>query len=229
MVIVSGEYFRVALKYCLATGEWGNQEALACAANVSQSTISDIKNGRYYGKQGVQERIAKACGYDLPEFLLLGKHLLIKGNNNVSDEPSMVLDCPVRSVPIFDANCEVCKPIWIDGIVPVAENQESIVLPQAWLSESSFCFKVHNDMMAPTLLKGDVVLVDSNANIADGDIVFATMPESKIIIRRYRVLKDRNVIILEADNRSHAAVVLDLNNSMIIAPYKIVRLISRRF
>lgn len=69
-------HFRAAFKYCFRNSDFESQKAVAQAAKVSQSTVSEILTKKSYGP-GTQAKIAAAFGYDdLLDFLALGRRLL---------------------------------------------------------------------------------------------------------------------------------------------------------
>ncbi len=179
-----------------------------------------------YGTAKTQEAIARAFGYDLPGFLALGRRLLAEERGEKPRDPLEALAGPLRPVPVFDANCGDNGVVWSDGGLPVGEGLETIDLPVAWLNENSFCLRVHNDSMEPTLLEGDVVLVNPTLDAGDGDIVFVRMPDGEKLIKRYRRVEDQ--VILESDNRRYPPIVLTIDNGKGAKMYKVVSLVRRK-
>lgn len=72
------KYFLAALKHSYQHSDFAKQEALADAAGLSRSMVSEMLRGVKAGKRPSHEKIAKAFGYDLDEFLALGRELLDK-------------------------------------------------------------------------------------------------------------------------------------------------------
>jgi transcriptional regulator with XRE-family HTH domain len=73
------EQFWAALRYCYERSDFNNQEALASEADVSQSTISEMLSKKKGFRPPTQAKIARVFGYELIDFLALGRSLLRRG------------------------------------------------------------------------------------------------------------------------------------------------------
>ncbi|MFP4477313.1 MAG: S24 family peptidase [Desulfatibacillaceae bacterium] len=73
------EQFWAALRYCYERSDFNNQEALASEASVSQSTISEMLSKKKGFRPPTQAKIARVFGYELIDFLALGRSLLRRG------------------------------------------------------------------------------------------------------------------------------------------------------
>lgn len=204
---------------------WGASADLARRAGVSGTLFSKILNGgqRYIELTSWVKLHKAQPNYFPPPPLVeinLSDHQLA-----APDHPS-VFDGPKRLVPIFDANCgEGVK--WTDGGLPVGEGLETMELPLAWLNGNSFVLRVHNDSMAPTLIEGDLVLVNPHAQVEEGDVVFASLSDDgDKLIKRFR--RSGEMVVLESDNKNHPPVVLNDVNGHEARVYKVVRLVDRK-
>jgi transcriptional regulator with XRE-family HTH domain len=74
--------FWEALNHCYAEGEFPTQEALASKSGLSRTTINQQLKRTKSSSRHVQHKIAEAFGYDLIDFLALGKSLLAQRNNS---------------------------------------------------------------------------------------------------------------------------------------------------
>lgn len=68
--------FWTALDYCFLEGGYRTQGDLASAAGVSQATISLMKRRQRNYSTDIQAKVAGAFGYDLVDFLALGRWIL---------------------------------------------------------------------------------------------------------------------------------------------------------
>lgn len=68
--------FQAALRYCYTHSDFGSQDALAVSAGVGRSTLNEQLKGKKGSSAKLQTKLAAAFGYDLLDFLSLGKSLL---------------------------------------------------------------------------------------------------------------------------------------------------------
>lgn len=84
--------FWAALEYVFKRSDIPNQEALAITAGVSQPTISDLLNKKRAYRAPIQTKIARALGYDLVDFLLIGREILAGHKPNLTSPPKLPID-----------------------------------------------------------------------------------------------------------------------------------------
>jgi plasmid maintenance system antidote protein VapI len=71
-----------ALEYCFNQSDFYTHDSLAAEAGVSRSLITEQINKKKSCSAKTQDKIAKAFGYDLVDFLQLGKGLLKEDDNS---------------------------------------------------------------------------------------------------------------------------------------------------
>lgn len=75
-----------------------------------------------------------------------------------------------------------------------------------------FALRVQGASMFPTILDGDVVLVDTKAEVNNGNVAAIRVDlEGSVTLKRWR-RTDSGVIILQPDNPEFAPMVFDPNN-----------------
>ena len=82
----------------------GTQESFAASAGVGRSTVSQMLSGQKIGRLPAIEKVADAFGYDMAEFLALGK-LLLEGSEDAQlelPEPKAPSNTFSISPPDFD-------------------------------------------------------------------------------------------------------------------------------
>jgi hypothetical protein len=84
--------FWTALDHCFLEGEYKTQDCLARAAGVSQATISLMKSRKRTYRPEIQAKVAKAFGYDLVDFLALGRWILQGGDPKTYHSPGIPKD-----------------------------------------------------------------------------------------------------------------------------------------
>lgn len=66
--------------------------------------------------------------------------------------------------------------------------------------------KMHGDAMAPTLVQGDYVLLDSQQSLVAGDGIYAIFHESLLLLKRFSVDPVRKQVSMSCDNPAYPAV-----------------------
>lgn len=82
----------------------GTQESFAASAGVGRSTVSQLLSGQKIGRLPSIEKVADAFGYDMAEFMSLGK-LLLEGSKEAQADipgPKLPSDTFTVSPPKFD-------------------------------------------------------------------------------------------------------------------------------
>ncbi|UQZ91048.1 hypothetical protein C4J81_18220 [Deltaproteobacteria bacterium Smac51] len=68
-------HFRLAMQSFIGRDKIHNQTTLAVASGVSRSLINEIIHGKRFAGRMAQEKIARACGLSLADFLAMGQRM----------------------------------------------------------------------------------------------------------------------------------------------------------
>ncbi len=68
-------HFRLAMQSFIGKDKIHNQTTLSVTSNVSRSLINEIIHGKRFAGRMAQEKIARACGLSLADFLVLGQKI----------------------------------------------------------------------------------------------------------------------------------------------------------
>jgi repressor LexA len=147
------------------------QAELAQAAGISRSNLSLIEIGRFSSvKEDTLERLAKAFGMSLSE-------LTAEIWGSVSPLEAKIIAVPLFSDFRFHAGM---------GVEPVDE----VYLPATSnVSKSVSAYRVTGDCLVPSINDNDIIVVDKEAPINNGDIV-AALVNNEMHLGRFRKIGD---------------------------------------
>jgi plasmid maintenance system antidote protein VapI len=92
-------YFWTALRHCYEQGEYPTQDSLAIEVGVATSTINQQLNRSKTSSPRLQAKIARAFGFELVDFLNLGKTLQQRENGQETSRlprPTLQADNPAK-------------------------------------------------------------------------------------------------------------------------------------
>ncbi len=138
-----------------------------------------------------------------------------------SDE---ILSSPIVEIPVFDAGAG--EPAnWTDGGYPVGQAAEKIPIPRELIDDHSFAIRVQGESMAPTVNRGDIVVVVPSAELRNNDICFVVFPNGDKMIKRFS--QYGRTIVLRSDNPEHDEITLDDSNGHGVRIYRVTQAIKR--
>lgn len=182
--------FRAAFKYCFSNSEFKNQKSVAKAAKVSESVISEINKNKSYGPK-TQEKIAKAFGYELLDFLTLGKKLALGQNPEKSIRITVQSKYEKKILDDFDQEY-LSIPLYESGKLAAGENgmifdpyeepDSSIMMNHQELTgrrnHKLVGLRVGGSSMIPLIPPGSVVVIDLNdREFVNGKIFAVNYPD----------------------------------------------------
>lgn len=185
--------FRAAFRYCLKNSHLKSQRAVARAADVAESTLSEMMAHKSFSI-ATQNRIANAFGYDLMDFLMLGRRVL-----EGMDEPAVGMVIQVgseRQKEALEGDIDLFRgiPLYESGKLAAGEQgmifdpfeapASSIVLNQRDLTGRKnhrlVGLRVGGSSMAPAIPPGSVVIVDLDDRRFSDNKIFAVNFEDNI-------------------------------------------------
>ncbi len=165
-------HFRTAFRFCFAESGFRSQKALAQAAGVSESAVCEINKSKSYGP-GTQAKIARAFGYDLLDFLSLGKRL----NQGKEAGRPFVVTVQSEKEKKLAGNAEIqyrAVPLYASGKLAAGEKgmvfdpyenpDSSILIDHRELTgrrhHNLVSLRVGGDSMSPLIPPGSTVVID---------------------------------------------------------------------
>jgi len=165
-------HFRTAFRFCFAQSGFKTRKEVALAAGVSESTICEINKNKSYSA-ATQARIAKVFGYDLLDFLTLGRRLEEGGEPlrppvvNIHSEREKKLaenaQMQYRAVPLYESGKLAAgeKGMVVD---PYENPASSLLLDERELkgrrNHRLVSLRVGGESMAPLIPQGSAVIID---------------------------------------------------------------------
>ena len=167
------EYFRKAYEYVFERSRFKTQKALAEEAGVSEAALSEIKKKKKNYGHKTQTGIARALGYELLDFLDLGRKLIesekpAKFNTSVKITDSIYEDDwdkfshLYRKIPIYESGRLAAGT---NGLIfdPYEESSSHLILPHNELGRQMHNLRglrVGGPSMRPLIPEKSVVVVD---------------------------------------------------------------------
>jgi transcriptional regulator with XRE-family HTH domain len=215
--------FRAAFRYCLKTSPLKSQKEVARKANIADSTLSEMMTKKSFSI-ATQNKIANAFGYDLMDFLMLGRKVL-----EGIEEPTMGMVIQVGSEADkgqMEADIDLFKgiPLYESGKLaagesgmifdPFEEPASSIVLNQRDLigrkNHRLVGLKVGGQSMVPVIPLGSVVIIDlDDRQFADNKIFAVNYEENIAAVKLVQKWKHGFVLISSAP--AYPPVLSDLD------------------
>jgi phage repressor protein C with HTH and peptisase S24 domain len=129
----------------------------------------------------------------------------------------------LRRIPVFNAGAGEPSG-FSDGGYPLGEAENFIYLPaNLRLGQSAFAIKVCGQSMEPEIMVGDIVVVDPQARLENGQVCFATWSDDEFGQRLVKIYHEENGrIMLLSRNPLHGPVTLDAEKDQGVRIYKVV-------
>lgn len=140
--------------------------ALSKAVGVSYEMIRRYANGLAVPNFETNQKIAAYFGRD-PIYLAMGRKATTT----------------TKAIPLFSQSAIKTFPLLVAG------EEQTMVTSTSNVSPKAFAFTVESQEMAPTIIVGDVVVVDPEVSPTPGDVVCAVSP-SGVHIRKLRQAAD---------------------------------------
>ena len=215
--------FRAAFRHCLKTSHLKSQKAVAGATGLAESTLSEMMTHKSFSI-ATQNKIATAFGYDLMDFLMLGRRVL-----EGMDEPTMGMVIQVgsegqkealegdidlfRGIPLYESGKLAAGE---RGMIfdPFEEPASSIVLNQRDLTGRKnhrlVGLRVGGSSMGPAIPPGSVVIVDLDDRRFADNKIFAVNFEDNIAAVK-RVQKWKHGFVLISSSTDYPPVLSELD------------------
>lgn len=208
----------IGKKIELARRERGwSQEVLEKRTSINRVTISDYERGKISNiGLGNLRKIADATGKPL-SFFMPDQSFDIRGD--FGSELQYIKSLPKRAIPVFDTSCGKIID-WTDGSYPIKHYPETE--PTDSSDINAFYVRAHGDSMTGraddkrTIFDGDLLLVEPNRNVEDGDIVFCRIDDKGVIVKKFK--KEKNKIRLIPLNDKYQITDLDVKNQFRVFP-----------
>ena len=175
-----------------------NYSEVARNIGVDSATVQRIFEENNKPSFEVLKRIAEYYNADLT-WLLLGRHPEIIKSDKEGGEADFI------HVPMMSGRLAAGMPLEADNKVEL-----KIAFRREWIARKGnpanmSLIRIHGDSMEPTLLSGDVVLIDHSKNvISPQGGIYAIALDGEIMIKRVEYLRSRGVVVIKSDNARYS-------------------------
>ena len=206
------------------------QGHLAKASNVTIGTINKIENGgienpRFailesiatYFTQILQKPVSVSdlleSSYERPLWEYLARE---KSTTSPTNAKGPFTDLSLGGLPLQDTYSAVPEFTRIpDGDFLNSGQGDMDTLhwmPNSWVGEGKFFFRMKTEAMSPTIEKDDLMLINPRSAVSNGNIVLANLSD-RVVCRRL-FLADKKYVLIP-DNKNHQVSLLEDTDRLI--------------
>lgn len=156
----------------------------------SSSSISEWEKGKYTPKMATLKQIAEIFNVNIDD-------LMKKDLKNPTDE--VIQPLPVREIPIV-SQISAGLPIYAEENIL---EHTYIATKKLNSNKEIFGLRVNGDSMDKEFRDGDVVIVEKDAVVENGQIAVVQVNGYDATVKRVRYEKDRIILIPESNNPAH--------------------------
>lgn len=156
----------------------------------SSSSISEWEKGKYTPKMATLKQIAEIFNVNIDD-------LMKKDLKNPTDE--VIQPLPVREIPIV-SQISAGLPIYAEENIL---EHTYIATKKLNTNKEIFGLRVNGDSMDKEFRDGDVVIVEKDAVVENGQIAVVQVNGYDATVKRVRYEKDRIILIPESNNPAH--------------------------
>lgn len=156
----------------------------------SSSSISEWEKGKYTPKMATLKQIAEIFNVNIDD-------LMKKDLKNPTDE--VIQPLPVREIPIV-SQISAGLPIYAEENIL---EHTYIATKKLNSNKEIFGLRVNGDSMDKEFRDGDVVIVEKDAVVENGQIAVVQINGYNATVKRVRYEKDRIILIPESNNPAH--------------------------
>lgn len=156
----------------------------------SSSSISEWESGKYTPKMSTLKKIAEIFNVNIDD-------LMKKDLKNPTEE--IIQPLPVREIPIV-SQISAGLPIYAEENIL---EHTYIATKKLNSNKEIFGLRVNGDSMDKEFRDGDVVIVEKDAVVENGQIAVVQVNGYNATVKRVRYEKDRIILIPESNNPAH--------------------------
>lgn len=156
----------------------------------SSSSISEWEKGKYTPKMATLKQIAEIFNVNIDD-------LMKKDLKNPTDE--VIQPLPVKEIPIV-SQISAGLPIYAEENIL---EHTYIATKKLNSNKEIFGLRVNGDSMDKEFRDGDVVIVEKDAVVENGQIAVVQVNGYNATVKRVRYEKDRIILIPESNNPAH--------------------------
>jgi phage repressor protein C with HTH and peptisase S24 domain len=177
-----------------------NYSEIARNIGVDSATVQRILEENNKPSFDVLCRIAEFYNADL-NWLLLGRRM-----EKIKDDGGNLPGEDFIYVPMVSGALAAGRPLAADNAIEL-----KIAFRREWMArkgdpKNMSLIRIQGDSMEPTLLSGDVVLIDHSKNVVSSQGgIYAIALEGEIMIKRVEYLVSKKVVVVKSDNPRYTA------------------------
>lgn len=181
---------------------------LAEKTGMSESYLTHIKNGTRRWNEDSLRKLANA--FEMSPIELFAQHRQRTDNidSNVSMPEKSSVELKVQVVPVVGDIPSNPSP-YNNQLTQITTGYKDVFVPALNINDSSmFALSVENNLMAPTFIKGDRLIISPEIWARSGDIAAVEYGSDTPIKTITRIAYTEDFIVLESVNQKQAPIAL---------------------
>jgi SOS-response transcriptional repressor LexA len=181
---------------------------LAEKTGMSESYLTHIKNGTRRWNEDSLKKLANAFEISPIELFAERRKRTDNIDNNVSMPEKSDIDLKVQIIPVVGEIPSNPSP-YNNQLMQTTTGYKDVFVPTLNTTDASmFAMAVDNNLLAPTFLKGDVLIISPEVWTRSGDIAAVEYGNDTPIKAIMQVTFSEDFIVLESPNRKQAPTAL---------------------
>jgi len=183
-------------------------KVLAEKTGMSESYLTHIKNGTRRWNEDSLRKLANAFEVNPVDLFAENRQRTDNIDKNVSMPEKSDVELKVQIVPVVGDVPSNPSP-YNNQIMQITTGFKDVFVPVLNSNDSSmFALAIENNLMAPTFVKGDKLIISPEIWARSGDIAAVEYGNDTLIKMICRVAYTEDFIVLESVNQKHAPIAL---------------------
>ncbi len=183
-------------------------KVLAEKTGMSESYLTHIKNGTRRWNEDSLRKLANAFEVNPVDLFAENRQRTDNIDKNVSMPEKSDVELKVQIVPVVGDVPSNPSP-YNNQIMQITTGFKDVFVPVLNSNDSSmFALAIENNLMAPTFVKGDKLIISPEIWARSGDIAAVEYGNDTLIKMICRVAYTEDFIVLESVNQKHPPIAL---------------------
>lgn len=183
-------------------------KVLAEKTGMSESYLTHIKNGTRRWNEDSLKKLANAFEISPIDLFAERRKRTDNIDNNVSMPQRSDVELKVQVVPVVGEVPSNPSP-YNNQLMQTTTGYKDVFVPTLNSNDAAmFAFAIDNNLLAPTFVKGDLLIVSPEIWTRSGDVAAVEYGNDAPVKAIMQVTFSEDFIVLESPNRKHAPIAL---------------------
>lgn len=186
----------------------------AAISYVSAAHISRIESGERKASPEILQKLSEAYGLEHKRLMHIAGYLKEESESQKKYKVDFV------KIPFYDTSINYKPFLSLENVV------DYINMPTEWIGKKCFALKIpDNSMNNSKIFEGDIVLVNTQESVRNGDIAVVMIDEEKPTIKSYYKNGSLITLIPHSASTSYAPIMIDNKKHKVEVLGKVVKVL----